>query len=431
MRLLQTEKKLEVKEDVMSEIEVNEKVVDDGKMEEQYEDDFEELSEENTRTDSSSTSSTDDSSHMTSQIISFDEEIENDKRANSNKDSFQTVGTKTSFDKVAQTPVVSQIDPFAKEIKTSSVAADIFGEEGNMISKTSLEEYASLFAYENIGKDDDTSVKATLDEYQTTNAIADTVSLVHQISTYSTNISGHNKSLLNAPPIGAKKRLAPLTNSTNYKNTGNLIKKELVWPVSVKSCNYVPVVKRSLQTHTDRRPALLSNQNTKNVDIFNPKSSKLKIIKSNLKSTTPSEFFLKKAVSFNNIVDGQYFEADSTIFGNNKEFLVALKPPQQEGKNSNQAVLENPKPYRKVRTMPIYHPVINRTPPQFPKLSAKSAPKSPIDIVVEKQEKITAADIFGPSSKTNKLFGETNNDNDDDLFQTENLDEAMDFLLNM
>ena len=176
----------------------------------------------------------------------------------------------------------------------------------------------------------------------------------------------------------------------------------------------------------------------KGFDIFGSKesNSSLRTAKSILKMTRSGSS--KKAVSFNNIVDGQIFKEDSTLMDCNKEFLVALKPPKQqqqqdkkqvEGIQDDVLVLEdkNPKPYRKVYNVPVYHPIKLTPPAKLPELKNVGKLRHAVAEVV-KQEKITAADIFGPS-KNNTIYDDVANE--DDLLCGENLDDAIDFLLNM
>jgi len=182
------------------------------------------------------------------------------------------------------------------------------------------------------------------------------------------------------------------------------------------------------------------------IDIFgrDNKSLKTTTTKSNLKLTSSYESgcsstnIIKKAVSFNDIVDGQIYQVDSSLMESNKEFLMALKPPQVSNTNGDdvQAAIEvpqKPQPYRKVYNAPVYHPIKlppppARAPAKLPQL--KNVGKLPQMATQEK--KITAADIFGPLSKDSKIFDDVcTNDGDEDLLADEDLDDAIDFLLNM
>ena len=232
-------------------------------------------------------------------------------------------------------------------------------------------------------------------------------------------------------------------------------------PLATKSAD--PAIAKILQKYNQPKKTTAKIDDTPVINIIAPKSiidifgrdnksMKTTTTKSNLKLTSSYEKgcsstsinIIKKAVSFNDTVDGQIYQVDSSLMESNKEFLMALKPPQVSNNNGDdiQAAIEvpqKPQPYRKVYDAPVYHPIklppppTARAPAKLPQLknvNYQNVGKLP---QMAKQEKmITAADIFGPSSKDNKIFDDVcANDGVEDLLADEDLDDAIDFLLNM
>ena len=152
--------------------------------------------------------------------------------------------------------------------------------------------------------------------------------------------------------------------------------------------------------------------------IFNQENSELKPSTKSMLKIIPSESSTKKEVSFKMIVHGKFYMKNSTLKENSEDFVLALKQPQQK---------KFKVPSRKIGKTPLqrYRPV-SRTPLQMPKI--KHFGKLP-DEVDQPEEKITAADIFGPSKDNTIFCGGLPGDEDDRL--NGNLDDAMDFLLNM
>ena len=161
---------------------------------------------------------------------------------------------------------------------------------------------------------------------------------------------------------------------------------------------------------------------------------------SNLKRKLNSLNVTKKSVTFNTEVDLQYFDGENPPMTRNKEYIDILKPPQ-----SSQSSNIPSKPVRKVyKNIPEYHP-IKPTPRRLPKLQAIPQKPSPathhnnqnkisatdifdckhLKTTTTLQDKITAADIFGSPKQSLEDI------DDSPMFDSNNLDEAMDFLLNM
>ena len=169
---------------------------------------------------------------------------------------------------------------------------------------------------------------------------------------------------------------------------------------------------------------------------------------SNLKRKLNSLNVTKKSVTFNTEVDLQYFDGENPPITKNKEYIDILKPPQDNQPSSSQSSNIPSKPVRKVyKNIPEYHP-IKPTPRRLPKLQA--IPQKPFPVPHQTiQNKISATDIFGckhlttttPQDKitASDIFDifptspkQTLEDIDDSpMFDSDNLDEAMDFLLNM
>ena len=166
----------------------------------------------------------------------------------------------------------------------------------------------------------------------------------------------------------------------------------------------------------DKAELVKCSTSTTNNDygIFYQENSELKPSTKSMLKIIPSESSTKKEVSFKMIVHGKFYMKNSTLKENSEDFVLALKQPQQK---------KFKVPSRKIGKTPLqrYRPV-SRTPLQMPKI--KHFGKLP-DEVDQPEEKITAADIFGPSIFCGDLPG------DKDNRLNGNLDDAMDFLLNM
>jgi len=158
---------------------------------------------------------------------------------------------------------------------------------------------------------------------------------------------------------------------------------------------------------------------TNTVDgVFHQENSELKPATKSMLKIIPSESSIKKEVSFKMIVHGKFYMKNSTLKENSEDFVLALKQPQQK---------KFKVPSRRAgKTPPQRYRPVSRTPLQMPKI--KHFGKLP-DEVDQPEEKITAADIFGPSKDSSIFCGELPGDEDDGL--NGNLDDAMDFLLNM
>uniref|UniRef100_A0A7M5UNR2 Uncharacterized protein n=2 Tax=Clytia hemisphaerica TaxID=252671 RepID=A0A7M5UNR2_9CNID len=213
--------------------------------------------------------------------------------------------------------------------------------------------------------------------------------------------------------------------------------------ISVSVQSELRIQHDDVTTQKQENHAAVNTTNDISANIIIPSDTNVKIVdslktlatkkSSNLKRKISPLNGTKKSVSFNQAVDLQYFDEQNTPMTKNKEYVDILKAPNSEttatlGSEKN---TQRPAPVRKVyKNIPEYHP-IKTTPKQLPKSSNNSLPKlnkiSTKTFACEsKQEKITAADIFGPSpSKT------IQDEENDALFDSNNLDDAMDFLLNM
>ena len=149
-------------------------------------------------------------------------------------------------------------------------------------------------------------------------------------------------------------------------------------------------------------------------DVVNQKRFELKPATMSILKMIQSESSIKKTVSFKMIVHGKFYMKNSTLKENSEDFVLALKQPEIKWKVPSRRVCKAPQRYRPV----------SRTPLQMPKIKHFGRLPNEDD---QPEEKITAADIFGPS-KDSKIFDDLPED-DDGL--NGNLDDAMDFLLNM
>ena len=271
--------------------------------------------------------------------------------------------------------------------------------------------------------------------------------LIEKETHFSTNILGQDKSM--------RRKFAAAKSSLELTSIVDDHVAEA--PSATKAADSVTAknnqTKKTALAEIDATPVSGTTAPKSIIDIFGKDDNSLKTTttKSNLKLTSSyddSGFSSltninntnKKRVSFNDIVDGQIYRVDSTLMESNKEFLMALKPPQVSNGDVQTPVAEvpqKPQPYRKVYNAPVYHPIklpppTPRTPAELPQLkNVRKLP--PMGQVKSKEKKITAADIFGPSSKDSKVFDDicTNNDGEEDLLGDEDLDDAIDFLLNM
>ncbi|XP_066920517.1 myosin heavy chain, clone 203-like [Clytia hemisphaerica] len=190
---------------------------------------------------------------------------------------------------------------------------------------------------------------------------------------------------------------------------------------SCEDKKHIPSVKNLSKAHSV--PPVKENVNIGNANIL-PFQKPAK--PSNLKRKLNSLSKTKKSVSFKSEVDLQYFDGENAPMTSNKEYITILKPPQDKSATSESSnVSETPsKPIRKVyKNIPEFHPIKSTPPRRLPKLQSFPPPKSLCS--VQPQEKISASDIFGPCKQDFEDIDIPK------MFHSDNLYEAMDFLLTM
>ena len=389
------EKKKEAFKEDGDELEKDTKEKDEQQvLEEEYEDDFEEISEEESRSDEDpSTSSESDeetgSSVVTNHNTTSDQEEIDHQEASLAEDSAagELVADKTQASLIKHS--VKTIAPITFEQNLTSV-----GSTKAFLIKASDSDIVAVKAFGQLNKVVDSAAGVLVADKTLASLIK------HPVKT-----------------------IAPITFEQNLTSVGStkafLIKASDSDIVGIKKIGQLNKVVSVVDAETPLDKACANS-----ADLCARESSELKASKSILKMIS-SGSSTKKAISFNVIVDGQVIEEDSTFLNCNKKFLVALKPPQQEKwKVPYVSILDNPRPNHKIN-VPKYRP-INRTPQHLPKW--KHVGKLP-DQDENTEYKITAADIFGPS-KDSKIFDDVT-DADDELLQKQNLNDDIDFILNM
>ena len=191
---------------------------------------------------------------------------------------------------------------------------------------------------------------------------------------------------------------------------------------------------------------------------------------------------LKKSVKFNNVVDGQYFDEDCSSLDGAEDFVEALKPPKEKWVPPKVSILDNPNAEKKEHDvsqlvkfggprLPKFPPAIKTPNADVTRITAADIFGPPKTSQTENKNvpELKAVDIFGPPPKIGKTFtGETDvfgrakqttpfkkvdkneskitatdifcssrdggsdvGEEGDEMLNAENLDDAIDFLLNM
>ena len=229
------------------------------------------------------------------------------------------------------------------------------------------------------------------------------------------NIDHQQKSILDKPTVSIALRSNKIKASCDEdKSTANSI--TAVDKIAGDQPEAALAVTNNLGS--EETASVKCSTNTTDGVFHHQESCALKPATKSMLKMISSESSIKKTVSFKMIVRGKFFMKNSTLKENSEDFVLALKQPQQKKWKV---------PSRRVYKAPIaqYHPV-SRTPVQMIKI--KHFGKLPDDEVDTPEQKITAADIFG-SSKDSKIFDDLPGQEDNGL--NGNLDDAMDFLLNM